>query len=753
MQFSDCTFDSALAFEGAKVRSLVIDHCRLPGFAGESLKVEHSIHITNTATSYIDLSGAAVGGDLYLHGSVVEAPTRFRESNNPELDPSFAESILGCVALHDAQVEGVVWASGGRAEQFLAVKARFGGLDFDGTLIGSHSSSAPAAVLDRAVIRGDLSAANGFRSWGEFRMLGASIEGVASFIGAVIENSAGYSLSADRTVFGQMLDLEESRLRGELRLPGCRVEGNLVLRKSTLESPSGTAIRATRLRVLDDLQSEAVRVIGAIDLAGSQIDGTAYFTAARIDHGGGVAIKADHLTCGGDLVFAGNTSILGGVVLDQATVSGALRLARASISQPNGVAFSANGARLDGGAWFGNLSCDGGVSLISASVDKVCTFTGASITVQSGPAVALDHAVINCGVRFDALFANGALRVAGASIRGQTSLRDARVPAAGPYAISFDGTTISGDLLCQGMAVSGTVRIPFARIDGMLDISGAVMHSADVAFLAERTHVAKNVLLRQTSTRGDVLLIGCETPGAIDLRLRRHSAESIIDLGSTACEELDIRGLGAIRSLNLTASRVRGLFDSGTEPMAIGLRGADINRFVGTSVDAKQRRSWIRRSVDNDGFSPEPYDAVAAAFRRTGHSSEARTVSLFRERDRRRFLPWWHRVVPVLFDATVGYGYRLRYTLGWLAVLVTIGAYVFGQAFDKDQFIAARATVQPFSGLIYTMDRMIPVVSFGMRDSYAPTAGTRYWAVAYAIVGWVLTTAVVAGLTNLIRRD
>ena len=55
--------------------------------------------------------------------------------------------------------------------------------------------------------------------------------------------------------------------------------------------------------------------------------------------------------------------------------------------------------------------------------------------------------------------------------------------------------------------------------------------------------------------------------------------------------------------------------------------------------------------------------------------------------------------------------------------------------------------------LIYTLDRLIPVVSFGLRDTFAPMGAAQWWAFAYTLFGWVLTVAVLAGLNAAVRRD
>ena len=58
-----------------------------------------------------------------------------------------------------------------------------------------------------------------------------------------------------------------------------------------------------------------------------------------------------------------------------------------------------------------------------------------------------------------------------------------------------------------------------------------------------------------------------------------------------------------------------------------------------------------------------------------------------------------------------------RLTLG---VLVLVGTLVFSSFHDDKDIPALRDEHPRFVALIYTLDRLIPVVSFGLRDTFAP---------------------------------
>lgn len=59
----------------------------------------------------------------------------------------------------------------------------------------------------------------------------------------------------------------------------------------------------------------------------------------------------------------------------------------------------------------------------------------------------------------------------------------------------------------------------------------------------------------------------------------------------------------------------------------------------------------------------------------------------------------------------------------------------------------------PFNPFIYTLDLLIPIGAFGLRDAYASTGTAQWLADALIAAGWILATAVIAGITRTVRRD
>jgi hypothetical protein len=142
-----------------------------------------------------------------------------------------------------------------------------------------------------------------------------------------------------------------------------------------------------------------------------------------------------------------------------------------------------------------------------------------------------------------------------------------------------------------------------------------------------------------------------------------------------------------------------------------------------------------------------------ANYRQEGRDADARRVAFERERRRRSQLGPAGRAWNLVLRWTVGYGYKPLRALLWLGGLVAVGTLVFSSFHADGDLSAVRDKHPPFDATIYALDRLIPVVSFGLRDAFAPSGAAQWWAFAYTLLGWVLTIAVVAGLNAAVRRD
>ena len=63
------------------------------------------------------------------------------------------------------------------------------------------------------------------------------------------------------------------------------------------------------------------------------------------------------------------------------------------------------------------------------------------------------------------------------------------------------------------------------------------------------------------------------------------------------------------------------------------------------------------------------------------------------------------------------------------------------------------ATAPHFSSLVYTINLLLPIGQFVQSDQWNPEGAERWFAYALIGMGWLLATAVIAGITRVLNRS
>jgi len=281
--------------------------------------------------------------------------------------------------------------------------------------------------------------------------------------------------------------------------------------------------------------------------------------------------------------------------------------------------------------------------------------------------------------------------------------------------------------------------------------------------------------VRRFSADGEVRLFGAHIAGSVSfngaanvgpglaLNLREARIDDSLDLRFMPSDPTCRSGM-----VDLTGSQVGELVDNEeTWPATLRLRGCKYGGIGGesarrsglahalsrTPLDVRQRLSWIHHAEKGEGYARQPYTQLMSVYRQEGRDADARRVAYDRERRRRGQLGALGKAWNFFLEWTVGYGYRPLLALAWLVALVFVGSLAFSSFHSDGNLTAVKQDHPPFVATIYTLDRLVPIVSFGLRDAFAPAGAAQWWAFAYTILGWALTTAVVAGVTTAVRRD
>jgi hypothetical protein len=521
------------------------------------------------------------------------------------------------------------------------------------------------------------------------RLRGARVSGTLDLDAARLE----CPLLLDRCFLDHPVSLRDSRAQA-IRLPGCHVPG----------------IAADQLRTEGSVEfNKGFTATAAISLAGARIGGQLDLSSAVVTDAGGLAVDADGLGVEQNMPCAG-LAATGEVRLSGARIGGRLGLDGARLDNPGGCALGADGLSV-GLSMFcrHGFTALGEIRLRTAQIAGQLNFIGARLANPAGRALSALGLIVGqdmfCGGPFTA---EGEIRMTGARIGGSLEFGGARLDNPGGYALSARGITVAQDLdFLDGFTAQGQIRLLDARIGGRLDFEGAL--------LANPGGIAAD--------------LAC-TVSAVMFLLPRTRPDGVIDLTNAQT--------GSFHD------------DPASWPALIRLRGFAYDKLENETTSLTERLASLKRN--GEGYAPGPYDQLAGAYRRSGRAEAARRVAIAKERDRRTELSWPGKMWNWLLYVTVGYGYRNWLAGAWLGALLILGSVVFASSYPAHMHRAA--PVEPaFQPVIYALDVLVPVVSFGQQQAWIPQGPAQAVSWILTAAGWILTTAIAAGLTNALKRD
>ncbi|KFG72627.1 hypothetical protein [Streptomyces mutabilis] len=347
----------------------------------------------------------------------------------------------------------------------------------------------------------------------------------------------------------------------------------------------------------------------------------------------------------------------------------------------------------------------------------------------------------------------GMVRLGGAEVTGSLYLESTRIQAPdteGPV-LQLNQAVLGADLWAPGLVARGEVRLDGARVAGTVNLTDAVLdRPGGTALKAETLAAESDVLLRDAEVLGRLELRGARIPGRLDLSHARLANPGGTALRASSCVigELWLRQGPMVEGvLNLRRTQVDVLF---LEPEVVPA-WVQLNDLTYTSLiphePAERRLPMLEKG---DSYLPFVYEQLTASYRRIGDDDAARSVQLAKQRRYRRTLPWYGRLWGHLQDVTVGYGFRPLRAGGWLLSLLAVGSAAYGLHHPPP---LKPAESPDFNPVFYTLDLLLPVISFGQENAFAPEGGYQTLAYVLIITGWILATTVIAGLTRTVSRQ
>ncbi|MGX1026642.1 membrane-associated oxidoreductase [Streptomyces sp. SAI-097] len=347
----------------------------------------------------------------------------------------------------------------------------------------------------------------------------------------------------------------------------------------------------------------------------------------------------------------------------------------------------------------------------------------------------------------------GTVRLGGAEITGSLYLESTRIhaPDTEEPVLQLNQAVLGADLWAPGLRARGRVRLDGARVAGTVNLADAVLDQpGGTALQAETLAAEADVVLRHAEVRGRIELRGARIPGRLDLSHARLVNPGGTALRASSCVigELWLRqGPAAEGSLNLRRSQVEVLF---LEPEAVP-HWVQLNDLTYTALiphePAERRLPMLEKG---DSYLPFTYEQLTAAYRRIGDDDAARRVQLAKQRRHRRTLPRYARLWGHLQDVTVGYGFRPLRAGGWLLSLLAVGSVAYGLHHPPP---LKPEEAPGFNPVFYTLDLLLPVISFGQENAFSPEGGYQTLSYVLIITGWILATTVITGLTRTVSRQ
>jgi hypothetical protein len=576
-----------------------------------------------------------------------------------------------------------------------------------------------------------------FHARGEVCLRAARIEGQLNCRHASFSNASGYSISADHIVVGGDVLLEEGFCAdGEVCVQWARV-GRLRATGGSFASASTYALHADALHAEHGVYLDrGFRATATVRLVGANITGELACTQGSFHDPSGRALDAERIVAEDVYLDRGFTA-RGEVRFNDCKVSRQFTATDGEFrnDRSGGYALDCDGLRCAGDVFLDRgFRAVGTVSLTGAEIGSQLNCTVGSFSTPGGYALFADGMITPGFVYLDRGFqATGEVRFARATIGRQLVCTDGAFSNPHGTALDLTGLITPGDVLADGdFRANGEVRMRNADITRDLNFRGAQLHGQE-----------------GLDARG--IKVGGRLIWKLD-----QSPEGLVDLSSGQVSLLD----DTIQSWPEGKYVLAGL---GYRPSIDGKN----------KITVDQRIGWLRDTRD---YSATAYQQLAQAYRLIGEEKTAEKISIesrrdLRERgDLRRRSRWWNKFL----DWTVGYGYRLHRPFLALLVLGVIGYFIYTAAQNADlmystqtqqggMHVSAQADCPSgypcFNPFVYSFQLLIPGLDLRQATYWWPRSSKHPWGLPLTIYtwvlivfGWVLATAVVAGITQLFRR-
>ncbi len=478
----------------------------------------------------------------------------------------------------------------------------------------------------------------------------------------------------------------------------------------------------------------------------------------------------------------------------QVTIRAALL--RAVMTAPDAPALRLRGARVDGVLDLCGVTLAKDISLTNCHFSDPIEALNArlrGVTISGCHLAGLiaDHAEFDGAVYLRAdTSIKGEVSLAATRIAGDLQMCGVRLQAEGQDALFAPALTVAGSVYLG--------NYPYSSTESELTSEGALfLASADIGHdlfitrcaISPRDDLPAQSIFEESEEHGPNIALSlarARIGGILSLR-DNQIARGVVNLAGAHAERLrdEPAGPGASYPIRLD-----------------GFTYEDFSRHTETDLEA--RLNWLERRPADTPFTAQPYEHLARVLVHMGHRDDAQAVRMRKERILRqserqeraaahgRGPRWWIGwTVDQVMWVTIGYGFRPWRAL-ILAVVLIMGLGLFFQAtwaagdmtpnaapilISADWINATRIApdnpaalwsapgqagqdYETFNAFAYAADLVVPIVSFGQEDAWAPSTsrsplGQAGWWLRWIAkgLGWIITALGAAALTGIVRNE
>jgi len=662
-------------------------------------------------------------------------------------------------------------------------------LSLSGTLIGSMDA-------EGVNVSGLVSLNGGFSSHGQVSLVNAKIGGDLDCSRGSFKNPGGAALNAAAAEIKGSVFLNDSfSAVGEVNLYRVLIGGNLDCKHSNFKDSGKTTLNAASAKITGHFFLSDSSTLGLVNLYGVHIGGNLECDRSSFKEPGATALDAQRADIQQSVLLRDNFSVEGEVYLVGAHIGGDLDCSRGSFKNPGGAALNAEAAEIKGCVFLNDsFSAVGEVNLyrvlIGGNLDcKHSNFKNSGkTTLNAANAKIARHVLL---IDSSSL---GLVNLYVVHIGGNLECDRSSFKEPGATALEAQGADIQQDVyLRDNFSVEGEVHLLRAHIGGDLDCNhGSFKNPGGAALNAEAAEIKGRVFLNDKfSAVGEVNLHGVLIGG--DLYCEHGRFDRLRMSSATVKQTFSWENVWGVTTLDLRGASVGRISDdkaSWPAKIELYLDGFIYGSIPGNLKDASWRLSWLGLQKE---FAPQPYRQLAKVLRDLGDDDGAKQVSFELERKSRRWM------LDGLLRYTIGYGIYPERAIWLMGAFAALGWVVYRRAklagamapTDKDSHAAFHTHGQPpahyppFNPLIYALEISVPLVKLGQDDHWqpdptptlhAPVPVTGRWAKLrkykkylldklvspgalrwfrwiMIILGWLLATFFVAGLSGIIIKS